>query len=66
MDERKVIPFVMYTNKYSEYTKAILKELGKTFVHDEVLALEMPPYMVLKYGKYSIAVGYVVKYDKEA
>ena len=64
MDIRKVIPFVMYTNKHSEYTKAIMKELGKMFEKDDILALEMPPFMVLKYGKYSIALGYVVKYDK--
>jgi fatty acid-binding protein DegV len=66
MDGKKVVPFVLYTNERSLYTKAFVKELEKSFPDLKIPCFEMPPQMVLKYGKYSIAMGYIEKYDKEA
>lgn len=65
MDGKKVIPFVIYTNQFSKCTQAFFKELKKSFVNTKIPAYEMSPTMVLKYGKYSVAIGYIIRYEKE-
>ena len=66
MDPKKSVPFVLYTNENSLYKRAFVKELEKSFPDLKIPCFEMPPSMVLKYGKNSIAMGYIDKYDKEA
>ncbi|MDY5983592.1 MAG: hypothetical protein SPJ17_07820 [Anaeroplasma sp.] len=64
MDGKKVIPFILYTNRFSKYTESLLKELEKSFPDMEIPIYEMPPYLSLKYGKFSCAIGYIVRYGK--
>ena len=64
MDGKKVIPFILYTNRFSKYTENLLKELEKSFPDMQIPIYEMPPYLSLKYGKFSCCVGYIVRYEK--
>lgn len=66
MGDKRTIPFVLYTNKHSLYTKAFIRELEKSFQNLKIPVFEMSPSLVLKYGLNCVAIGYVTKYDKEA